>query len=317
MRYALLHVILALTLAPLLTAVINKVKAFFGGRKGPSLLQPYYDLIKLLRKGAVFSHTTSWVFQAAPAVGLAAVLTALAVTPLGKVPALVAFPGDLLVLAYALGLMRFFTVLGALDTGSPFEGMGASREVQFAALAEVALLLGLLAVAARFHAFSLSTLGQRAWADGAVWPSGATLLLASAALLIVLLVENARIPFDDPNTHLELTMIHEVMVLDHGGPDLALIEYAAALKFWVLGAVLISIVQPLQAGRPALELALGLGAMLVLAVARGHHRIDHGPPAVAAGAPTAGHGRRFFISGRHHGLEVTACRYCVKYWSWY
>jgi len=267
--YALFHILLALTLSPLLLAVINRVKAFFGGRSGPPLLQPYYDLFKLLHKEAVYSRTTSWVFRAGPVVGLAAVLTALLLVPLGNISALAAFPGDLLLLVYSLGLMRFFTVAAALDTGSAFEGMGASREVQFAALAEVALLMGLAAVAAKVHSLSLSTLARLAWTGGPAWEGGATMVLASAALLVVLLAENARIPFDDPATHLELTMIHEVMILDAGGVDLALIEYAAAVKFWVLGALLVSIGLPLRTAVPALNLALGLGAMLLLAVVVG------------------------------------------------
>lgn len=267
--YALFHILLALTLSPLLLAVINRVKAFFGGRSGPPLLQPYYDLFKLLRKGAVYSRTTSWVFRAGPVVGLAAALAALLLAPLGDIPALMAFPGDLLLLAYTLGLMRFFTVAAALDTGSAFEGMGASREVQFSALTEVALLTGLAAVAAKVHSISLSTLGSLAWADGPAWEGGATLLLTSSALLVVLLAENSRIPFDDPTTHLELTMIHEVMILDAGGVDLAMIEYAAAVKFWVLGALLVSIALPLRTTVPILNLALGLGAMLLLGVVVG------------------------------------------------
>jgi formate hydrogenlyase subunit 4 len=266
MRYTLLHLLLALTAAPLLPGVINRVKAFFGGRRGPKLLQLYYDLFKLLRKGAVYSRTTSWVFRAAPAIELAAVLLALLLTPLGKTAALLAFPGDLLLLVYALGLNRFATVLAALDTGSAFEGMGASREVQFSALAEVALLVGLLAVAARVEAFSLSELARQAWSGGMVWPSDAILLLVSAALLVVLLAENARLPFDDPNTHLELTMIHEAMILDHGGVDLAFIEYASALKLWVLGAILVSMVLPVHTLLPQLNLAVGLGGMLALAL---------------------------------------------------
>lgn len=267
--YALFHVLLALTASPLLLSLINRVKAFFGGRSGPPLLQPYYDLFKLLRKGAVYSRTTSWVFRAGPVVGLAAALTALVLVPLGNIPALAAFPGDLLLLAYTLGLMRFFTVAAALDTGSAFEGMGASREVQFSALTEVALLTGLAAVAAKVHAVSLSTLSSQVWAGGLAWEGGATVLLASGALLVVLLAENARIPFDDPNTHLELTMIHEVMILDTGGVDLALIEYATAIKFWVLSALLVSIALPLRTTVPALNLALGLGAMLILGVVVG------------------------------------------------
>ena len=165
--------------------------------------------------------------------------------------------------------MRFFTVAAALDTGSAFEGMGASREVQFSALTEVVLLLGLAAVAAEVHAVSLSALCRRAWVEGPAWEGGPTMVLASAALLVVLLAENSRIPFDDPNTHLELTMIHEVMVLDAGGVDLALIEYAAALKFWVLGALLVSIALPLRTTVPVLNLGLGLCGMLVLGVVVG------------------------------------------------
>ena len=269
MRYAAIHVLTGLVLSPLLLVIISRVKAFFGGRQGPPWLQPYYDLFKLLRKGAVYSRTTSWIFRAAPCVELAAVLAALLVTPLGGIQALLAFPGDLLFLAYVLGLMRFFTVIAALDTGSAFEGMGASREVQFSALAEVALLVGLTAVAAKVHDFSLSTLCGKAWAGGPVWEGGAALLLVSAALLLVLLTENARIPIDDPTTHLELTMIHEVMILDHGGVDLAFIEYAAALKFWVLGSLLTAMALPLRSTAPLLNLAAGLAGLLVLAVVVG------------------------------------------------
>ena len=269
MSYAVCHVALALIASPFLLAVINRTKAFFGGRRGPSFFQPYYDLAKLLRKGAVYSRTTTWVFRAGPTVGLAAVVTALLMTPLGGTGALLAFPGDLLFWAYTLGMMRFVTVLAAMDTGSAFEGMGASREVQFAALAEVALLLGLAAVAYRFGDFSLTALCRHAWTSGTIWKGESTLLLVSAALLIVLLTENARIPIDDPTTHLELTMIHEVMILDHGGVDLALIEYAAALKFWILGALLVSLALPLRAMHPAVNLAAGVGAMLALSVTVG------------------------------------------------
>lgn len=269
MGYSMCHVVLALIGSPLLLGVINRTKAFFGGRHGPSFFQPYYDLVKLLKKGAVYSRTTTWVFRAGPTVGLAAVLTVLLITPLGGVGALLAFPGDLLFWAYALGLMRFFTVLAAMDTGSAFEGMGASREVQFATLAEVALLLGLAAVAYRFENFSLTGLCRQAWTADTILKGESTLLLVSAAMLIVLLTENARIPIDDPATHLELTMIHEVMILDHGGVDLALIEYAAALKFWIFGVLLVSLALPLRSMLPFVNLVVGIGGMLVLAVVVG------------------------------------------------
>ncbi|MBI3987817.1 MAG: NADH-quinone oxidoreductase subunit H, partial [Lentisphaerae bacterium] len=199
---------LALVLAPLLAGVINRTKALFAGRRGQPLLQLYRDLFKLLRKGAVYSRTTTWIFRAGPVVGLAAVLTTLLVVPFAGKPAVLAFPGDLVLFAGLLGLMRFVTVLAALDTGSSFEGMGASREVQFSALAEPALFLGLATLARQTGSFSLSDL----FMTGHAMPP--EFWLVAAAFLVIFLCENARIPFDDPNTHLELTMIHEVMVLD-------------------------------------------------------------------------------------------------------
>lgn len=254
-------------LAPLLPGIINRTKALFAGRQGPSLFQLYYDLWKLLRKGAVYSKTTTWVFRAGPMLGLAAVLAALSFVPLGHYPALVSFSGDFLLLAYFLGVMRFATVLAALDTGSSFEGMGASREVQFAALAEPAFLLGLAAIARQTSHLSLS--GMIGGASG-LWPAAAPVILhVAAAWIIVFLVENSRIPFDDPNTHLELTMIHEVMVLDHGGVDLAYILYGAALKLWVLGALLVGLLLPVHTGNPWLDCAVALGGLVVLAVLTG------------------------------------------------
>ncbi len=264
----LIHLLLGLMFAPLLLGIINRTKAFFAGRRGQPLLQLYYDVWKLLRKGAVYSRTTTWIFRAGPIVGLAAVLAAMTLVPFGKIPALAAFPGDLILFAYLLGLMRFFTVIAALDTGSSFEGMGASREVQFSALAEPALLLALVAVGRRTGSISLSGMFERISAD--VWQTaGLSLALVAAALLVVLLCENARIPVDDPNTHLELTMIHEVMVLDHGGPDLAFIVYGAALKLWVLGALLIGIVVPIQSGSAWIDIAVSIGGMLALAIVIG------------------------------------------------
>ncbi len=257
-----------MTLSPLLLGVIRRVKAMFAGRRGQPLLQAYYDLAKLLRKGAVYSRTTSWIFRAGPTIGLAAVLAALAVVPLGGVRGLAAFPGDLILLAYVLGLMRFVTVLAALDTGSAFEGMGASREVQFSLLAEPALLLGLAAMAACTHSLGLSDIYANLSAAEPATIGPAAVLIAGA-FLIVLLAENARIPVDDPNTHLELTMIHEVMVLDHGGVDLAFIEYGAMLKLWVFSALLVGVAMPLRTGEPMLDVPAGVGGIFVVGAAVG------------------------------------------------
>jgi formate hydrogenlyase subunit 4 len=259
--------LLALVLSPLLPGIINRIKALFAGRRGTPLLQIYFDLWKLLHKGAVYSRTTTWIFRAGPMLGLAAVLTAAMLVPLGNFPALIAFPADFLLFAGLLGLMRFFTVLAALDTGSSFEGMGASREVFFSALAEPALLVALATLARQAGSYSLSTLlGQVA---GGHWLHlGPVLALVMIALMIVLLAENARIPVDDPNTHLELTMIHEVMVLDHGGPDFAFIVYGAALKLWLLAALVVGMVVP-ATGAPGLDLALVMGGMFAVAVVVG------------------------------------------------
>ncbi len=286
----LLHVLLALMAAPFLLGVINRTKALFAGRRGAPLLQPYFDLARLLGKGAVYSRTTTWVFRAGPVVGLAGAILSLGLLPLGGVRGMFSFEGDFLLLAGALGVGRLFTVLAALDTGSSFEGMGASREVQISALAEPALLLVLAALAR--HSGSLTLSGMfPALARGQLGPAP---LLAAAALAIVLLAECSRIPVDDPNTHLELTMIHEVMVLDHSGPDLAFILYGGALKLWILGALVVGTVLPVATGVAALDLAVGLAGMVSLAVATGvvessmaRLRLDRIPQFIVAGAVLA------------------------------
>jgi formate hydrogenlyase subunit 4 len=269
----------AVVLSPLVPAVINRTKAWFAGRRGQPLLQGYYELAKLLAKGAVYSHTTSWVFRAGPLVSLACAFTALAVLPLGGAPPPLSFTGDPILLLYLLGVMRFFTVAAAMDTGSSFEGMGASREVQFSVLTEFILLaclavlvkVGTLALPGPVAAPSLSLLEIYADLSGAAWTAhgGAGLLLAAAALLVALLSENSRIPVDDPNTHLELTMIHEVMVLDHCGPDLGMILYGAGLKLWILCALLAGIIIPVRTHNPWLDAGASLGGIFLLAVVVG------------------------------------------------
>jgi formate hydrogenlyase subunit 4 len=262
------QVVASLVLSPLLLGVIARTKAIVAGRCGPPLLQPYRDLSKLLRKAAVYSRTTTWVFRAGPVVGLAAVLGAAAFVPLGGVPAPLRFEGDLVLFAYLLGLLRFFTVIAALDTGSSFEGMGASREVTLAALAEPVLLLALAALARQTGSISLSTMYTGL--DAPAWTAASpALALVTGALLVVVLAENARVPVDDPTTHLELTMIHEVMVLDHSGPDLAFILYASAVKLWLLGALVAGLVVPVRSGHVWLDGAAAMGGMLALAVGIG------------------------------------------------
>lgn len=261
----LLHVLLLLFMPPLLLGVINKTKAAFAGRQGAPVLQPYYDLAKLFRKGSVFSTTTTWVFRAGPVVTLAATLVAALLVPLGNHPALVSFNGDMILFAYLFGLARFFTTSAALDTGSAFEGMGAAREVTFACLVEPTLFFILITLARMSKSLSLTSM--LAYPSPAVWlGTGATMLLLVGALFITLLAENCRIPFDDPNTHLELTMIHEVMVLDHSGPAFGLILYGAALKLFVMGAVFVSLAMPFKTGNLFVDWAAFVAAMMLLAI---------------------------------------------------
>jgi formate hydrogenlyase subunit 4 len=254
--------------SPFLLGVIGKTKAFFAGRTGPPYLQPYYDIFKLIQKGSVYSLTTTWIFRAAPLVALTAVLAASFLIPFGGLKAPIQFWGDVLLFAYLFGLAKFFMILAALDTGSSFEGMGASREAAFSCLSEIALFLNFAALVVLSKSFSLSQMiGERSWSS---WiASGPSLVLVLLSTFMILLVENARIPIDDPATHLELTMIHEVMVLDHSGPDFAFILYAGAVKLFVLGGFLITILVPFQFHNGVMDAVVFLIGMVLLAVAIG------------------------------------------------
>ncbi|MGN0854871.1 MAG: respiratory chain complex I subunit 1 family protein [Kiritimatiellia bacterium] len=249
---------LALLLAPLVPGLVNQTKAFFAGRRGPGLLRLYFDLAKLLRKSCPRSPTSTWIFDLAPAVALAATLLAAALLFLPS-------PASPVLFFYLLGTARFVTVLGALDTGSAFEGMGASREVQFSALVEpiVFTLLGFLVLLTG----DTSLNGILGGYDGGAWSHHAfSLILVALAFFALLLSENGRVPFDDPETHLELTMIHEAMILDNAGPDLAFILYGAALKFELLAAFLVLMLTPRLAAGPGIRTAILFGGILLVAV---------------------------------------------------
>ncbi|OGQ99310.1 MAG: hydrogenase [Deltaproteobacteria bacterium RIFOXYD12_FULL_55_16] len=263
-----LHLFLLLALSPLLPGVIGKTKALFAGRTGPPFLQAYYDLWKLFGKGLVISRTTTWVFRAGPVLALAVPVLAALMVPFGAISAPLSFTGDLIFFVYLFGLGRFFTAAAALDTGSSFEGMGAAREVTFACLAEPTVFFSFIVLARLSGSLSLATMFGPAL--NAAWQSaGPSLILVVACLFVVVLVENCRIPFDDPNTHLELTMIHEVMVLDHSGPDFGMILYGAAMKLFVLGALVVRLVFPGATGNLLLDTLLFAGGMLLLAVVIG------------------------------------------------
>ncbi|HPS38891.1 MAG TPA: NADH-quinone oxidoreductase subunit H [Candidatus Cloacimonadota bacterium] len=255
----------ALILAPLLPGVINKVKAFFAGRRGPSSFQLYYDLAKLLRKGSVYSHSTTLIFRIAAPLILACTAVALLLLPWGGMSAPVSFAGDFILLLYLLALARFFLVISALDTASAFEGMGASREVLFSAMAEPSLMLGFLVLI--LHTGSTGLSGIASGIGFNDWQSSAPVLLMIAmAWFFLLLCENSRIPVDDPNTHLELTMIHEVMILDNSGPDLALLEYASSLKLWIFGGLLINLILPFRLDNLIYQILVFIPSMFIVSL---------------------------------------------------
>jgi formate hydrogenlyase subunit 4 len=256
-----LRLLFWLLFAPLLPGVINKVKAWVAGRQGPPVLQLYYDLARLWRKGVVMSTLASPGFLIAPAVAWVAVLTAAMLLPLAGAGSMLSFDGDVLLLIYLLALARFCTAWGAMETGSAFEGMGAAREVSFAVLAEIGIITAMLTLAIRSGSISLASMF--------VPPSGPGAALLAVGLFIILLAENCRVPFDDPNTHLELTMIHEVMVLDHSGPPFALILHGASVKMLLFAALLIQAVLPFAGMPSGLSMAVLIAGTVLIAIAVG------------------------------------------------
>jgi formate hydrogenlyase subunit 4 len=245
-----------LLLAPLLPGLINRVKSWIAGRRGPPVLQLYFDLARLWRKGVVLSTLASPGFVAATAVAWAAVLAAALLLPLGPLGGIASFRGDVILLLYLLALARFCTAWAALEPGSSFGGMGAAREVSYAVLTEAAVITAVLAVSVRSGAVSLPAMLAPSAGTGA--------LLLAAGLFGVLLAENCRVPFDDPNTHLELTMIHEVMVLDLSGPPLALALHGAAMKLLLFTLLLVQAVLPIGELPPLTAAgALALGVLAV------------------------------------------------------
>ncbi len=220
-------------------------KARMEGRKGPGLLQPLFDIGRSFRKGSVYSKTTSLIFQIAPLIYLASVLVATLFIPFGTNPGLLSFDADFVFFVCLLSMGRFIMIIGAMDTGSGFEGMGANREALYSMLVEPAFFVIMGSMSLVTSATSFHDLYQ-----GIYGSSNLTYLLVVVSvflLLQILLVENSRIPVDDPKTHLELTMVHEVMVLDNSGFDLAIIQYTSALKFALYGSLIANFVLPVSA----------------------------------------------------------------------
>lgn len=228
--------ILIMIASLLFTGVVLRAKSIASGRKGPGLLQPMKDVIRLWKKGAVYSQTTSFIFQIAPSIYFASVLMAILVIPFGLSKGIISFNGDFVFFAYVLGLGKFFSIISAMDTGSSFEGMGASREALYSMMVEPAffILMGSFALftghTSFYEIFTTLHFGSSI--------SYALGVMATFVLIMIAMIENSRMPVDDPKTHLELTMIHEVMILDNSGFDLGLILYATNLKFAMYGALI-------------------------------------------------------------------------------
>jgi formate hydrogenlyase subunit 4 len=230
-------------MAPLLRGVIARLKARIQNRQGASILRPYSDLWKLFRKDDLVPNTASALFRIAPVILFATTVTAAAFVPVLHGAALAGTTGDFILLVYLLALGRFFVLLGAMDGGSAFGGMGASREALVSTLAEAPLVLGLAAVAILSRSTSMQSIVQ--WTlNQDFFQLSAVHAMAFAALALVAIAETGRIPVDNPTTHLELTMIHEAMVLEYSGPSLAWIEWASAVKLNVILALLIALFVP-------------------------------------------------------------------------
>jgi formate hydrogenlyase subunit 4 len=282
----------ALLLLPFpVVGLVNRTKAIWAGRKGPRILQSASDLRRLLRKRPVYSVTTTAVFRVGPLILLATTLVSGLVAPVLGAVAPVSFPFDFVFFAYLWGLGRFALVVAALDTGSSFEGMGASREATYAALLEPTLFLALGTLAAATGRTTFAELLQLGLGGPAQAVIGLGVLVA---LFVVLQVEGARVPVDDPTTHLELTMIHEVMVLDHSGPDLAAVQYAAAMKLTVCAALVATLLNPLRGAGGLAAAALNLALTAAVAVLVGcvesltaRLRLKAVPLYVLAGAASA------------------------------
>ena len=234
-----LSLILILIAAVFFTGVIIRVKSMSSGRKGPGILQPVFDVVRLFKKGVVYSETTSFIFQIAPTIYFSSVVMAMLVVPFGQSKGVLSFDGDFIFFAYILALGKFFSIISAMDTGSSFEGMGASREALYSMFAEPAffILMGSLALLTghmSFHEmFAALHIGS--------YISYALAILGTFVLMMVAMIENSRMPIDDPKTHLELTMVHEVMILDNSGFDLGLILTAGYLKFAIYGALVVNL----------------------------------------------------------------------------
>jgi len=243
--------------------IILRVKSLTSGRKGPGIFQPLKDILVLLKKGSVFSDTTGVIFQIAPVISLTSVLCALLILPCASQPAPISFEGDFVLFLYLLAFGKFFSIIAALDTGSSFEGMGANREAFFSMLTEPAFFILL----ATFSMFTGFTSFSEIFSHFFISDNHYVLIYSLIGFYLfvqIAMIENSRLPVDDPKTHLELTMIHEVMILDYSGFDKALIHMGSYLKFAIFGSLIFNVVVPSE-WNLILQIALFLSVQVIFA----------------------------------------------------
>lgn len=258
------QVFVLLTVSPILVGLIRKVKARLQCRRGASIFQPYSDLAKLFRKQPVVSSTTSWIFTATPYILFASTLAAGLLVPTFTSQTPLNIAGGIIVLVYFLALGTFFLILAGLDAGSAFGGMGSSREAIVASLTEPAMILSIFAVALTSGSTNISTIVHKTALLEGIVTDPVPHLMALAALCIVALAETGRVPVDNPATHLELTMIHEAMVLEYSGRYLALIEWAAAMKLVVFLSLIANVFAPWGIATTLAPAAIGIGLMVYI-----------------------------------------------------
>ena len=262
MNITIINILILLIMPFLIIGVIKKTKAFWAGRKGVSILQPLYDFIRLMKKESVYSETTSWVFKAAPIIIFSTIIFASLFVPLTNGQAIINIPFAFIIFSYILGFGKFFSLISALDTGSSFEGMGASREACFSTIVEPAFFISMGSIAALTGILSFDSFKM-------IIASGAygilILILLVITLFIMLLTEGCRVPVDDPTTHLELTMIHEVMILDNSGVDLGFIMWGNAIKMFLFESLIAALIIPAGIS-PAISIPIYIVTIFILSV---------------------------------------------------
>lgn len=247
----LVQVVIVLLGAPLLQGVIKKMKSRLQGRQGPGLFQPYFDLWRLLRKDSVVSEHATWVFRSTPYIVFAGTVSASIFVPVWTVVSPLGFAGDAILVVYLLGLARFFEALAALDTGSSFGGMGSSREMALSSFAEPALLMVMFVVGLKANSLNFGEIVLSSFGAGYYGCLSLPNILVATGFFIVVIAETGRIPVDNPATHLELTMVHEAMILEYSGRGLALLEWAKAVKQFLFFSLLANIFFPMGLARDA------------------------------------------------------------------